>query len=99
LEQAEWSLDRIRAEIDRIDEQILRLLERRASLALLAKREKLRQGLPVEDLARERQVIEQAARSCRDPLSPAEARTVFEAIVACCRRVQAADSGMEVPSW
>jgi len=92
------SLDEIRREIDRIDDAILQLLERRASLALHAKREKDRLGLPIQDPGREARVIERAVENCRGPLGTENVRRIFAAIVAACVNVQTAagDLGTEV---
>ncbi|MDZ7373220.1 MAG: chorismate mutase [candidate division KSB1 bacterium] len=101
MNESGWSLERIRAEIDEVDIQILRLLERRAFLALRAKREKERAGMPVEDPARERQVIERIVQHRCGPLPASEIRRVFEAIIACCRTVQTGggNAGTEVNPW
>ena len=101
MEDPNWSLERIRAEIDRVDAQILRLLQRRAELALQAKRAKEKLGLSLEDPAREREVIARAVGSSSGPLPPEEVRKLFRAIVTSCRNVQVAagGSGMEANEW
>lgn len=101
MEESDWTLERIRAEIDRVDAKLLRLLQRRAELALQAKREKERLGLSVEDPEREKEVIARAVRSSSGPLPPDEVRKLFSVIVASCRRVQVAtrSSGMEANEW
>jgi chorismate mutase/prephenate dehydratase len=61
-------LEDARALIDRIDEEILDLLNRRARLGLEAGRAKARAGLPLTDPEREREVLAHVAAANGGPL-------------------------------
>jgi chorismate mutase/prephenate dehydratase len=76
----------VRKRIDRLDMRLLRLLNQRASLALLIGRVKKRRKWPVYDPAREAFVLRQVTRANRGPLSAAAVRHLFLAILTQCRR-------------
>ena len=76
----------VRRRIDRFDEQLLRLLNRRAQLALEIGRIKKRRKWPVFDAQREAFVLRHVLRNNRGPLSAAAVRHVFQAILCECRR-------------
>ena len=58
-----------RAEIDAVDEELLRLLNVRATLAIRVGESKRSAGLSVLDSAREREVVERARRANAGPLA------------------------------
>src|SRR2546423_15556473 len=62
-----------RAQIDEVDNELLRLLNRRARLAARIGGMKLRAGLPLYDPDREREVL---ARACRAHAGPPDERAV-----------------------
>ena len=76
----------VRRRIDRLDEQLLRLLSQRARLALDIGRIKKRRKWPVFDARREAAVLGHVIRANRGPLSSAAVRHVFQAILCECRR-------------
>ena len=76
----------VRRRIDRLDEQLLRLLSQRARLALDIGRLKKRKKWPVFDARREAAVLGHVVRTNRGPLSEAAVRHVFQAILSECRR-------------
>jgi chorismate mutase len=76
----------VRRRIDRLDAQLLRLLNQRATLALVIGRIKKRKKWPVYDARREAFVLGHVARANRGPLSDAAVRQVFQAILRQCRR-------------
>ena len=84
----DWSLEEIRGRIDRIDRELVRLLEDRARLALKACQAKRRLGLATLDPAREREVLRNVLHASSGIIPPDELRRVFEVIVACCRNLQ-----------
>jgi len=71
-------IERLRARIDEIDEEIIRLLRERIEVASRIGEVKARLGLPVVDEGREKVVLERAG----------EFRQVFEAIIRVSRDVQ-----------
>jgi chorismate mutase len=76
----------VRRQIDRLDEHILRLVNRRARLALEIGRIKKRRKWPVYDATREASVLRHVARANGGPLSARAVEHVFQAILCECRR-------------
>ena len=76
----------VRRTIDRLDERLLRLLNRRATLALAIGRIKKRRKWPVFDAGREAFVLRHIMQHNRGPLSASAVRHVFQAILCECRR-------------
>ncbi len=79
-------LSAVRRQIDRLDGQLLRLMNRRAQLALKIGRLKKRKKWPVFDAAREAFVLHRIARANHGPLSTNAVRHIFQAILSECRR-------------
>ena len=75
------TLDPLRRQIDRIDLQLLRLLNRRASAALRIGRIKKKQGLPVYDGKREQAVLGRMVRSNAGPLPASSVKSIFREIL------------------
>ena len=82
------SLSRLRREIDRIDAELLRLLNRRAKLALRVGRLKRKQRQPVFAPRRERMVLRRMVRVGRGPLPAASIRAIFQEILRQSRNLQ-----------
>jgi chorismate mutase/prephenate dehydratase len=61
-------LDALRAEIDALDREIVRLLNRRTRLGLEIGKAKTRSGRPIVDLEREREVLVRVAMANEGPL-------------------------------
>ena len=80
------NLPSLRKQIDRVDLQLLRLLNQRAALALRVGRIKNRKKWPVFDPAREASVLRHIERKNRGPLPAAAVRRIFQAILTQCRR-------------
>ncbi|MBI3320868.1 MAG: chorismate mutase [Candidatus Omnitrophica bacterium] len=78
----------VRRRIDRLDEQLLRLLNQRAQLALEVGRIKHQKKWPVFDPKREAFVLRHVMRKNRGPLTAVAARRIFQAILTQCRRRQ-----------
>lgn len=83
------TLQQLRQHIDRLDVQILRLLNRRARLGLVVGRLKKRNGLKLFDPAREQEVLARLARVNRGPLSRAAIRVIYRQILQQTRRTEA----------
>ena len=75
------SLPSLRKQIDRVDRQLLRLLNRRAALALQVGALKQHRGLPIFDRRREADILRQAAAANRGPLSTRSIRALFQEIL------------------
>ena len=84
--RAAAKLRAVRRQIDRLDEQLLRLVNRRARLALEIGRIKKRRKWPVFDAAREAAVLRHMARTNRGPLSAGAVKHVILAVLSECRR-------------
>ena len=74
-------LNRWRASIDVVDKQLVRLLNRRARLAIQIGLLKNRNGLPVRDSRRERQVLQRICQAEAGPLSDLQLKTIFRSII------------------
>lgn len=93
------SIEDWRAQIDEIDGELLRLLNRRASLAVQIGALKRHAGLPLYDAARERDVL---ARTCRDNRGPLDERAVtriFRRVIRESRRVEARGETQDASLW
>jgi len=82
------SVETLRRQIDRIDANILRLLNRRAALGLRVGMLKKRQGRHLFDPRRERTVLHQVTRANHGPLPPRAVRTIYREILRQIRRLE-----------
>ena len=70
-----------RDEIDRVDEKLVELLNRRAQCAIEIGRIKRERGLPVYSPEREREVVRHVAGIASGPLEADAVRRLFERII------------------
>ena len=77
-----------RREIDKIDEQLVELLNRRSVCAIELGRIKRRLGMPIYVPSRESEVIEHVTRENRGPLGADAIKSLFERIIDESRRVE-----------
>jgi chorismate mutase / prephenate dehydratase len=91
------SIEDWRHEIDALDRELLRLLNRRARLALKVGETKTASGIPVCDHTREREVIERMCEANEGPLDDRAIVELFRAIIHESRRIQsrAAEQGRD----
>ncbi len=82
------TLATLRGEIDRIDKELVTLLNRRAEFALQIGQVKQKQGLEVWSPAREDEVIAKALTSSRGPLPPETLRLIFRELMSGSRALQ-----------
>jgi len=75
------SIPALRQQIDRIDDQLLRLLNRRATLALAIAEQKARSNSGVYAPAREKGVLARLGRANRGPLPESLVRAIFREII------------------
>lgn len=78
----------LRQQIDRIDSELLALLNERAGAALQIGHLKRANNEPIRVPERERAVIERAVRANRGPLTAEAVGTVFEAIIGQMRALE-----------
>ncbi len=81
-----------RVEIDKIDAELLRLLNARAEIAVRVGETKRVAGLSVLNRGREREVIERARRNNRGPLDDEAVERLFRAVIRESRRLQTRSS-------
>jgi len=78
-----------RKKIEKIDSQILKLLNRRADCAIKLGQEKTRLGLPIRAPKRERELLKRLEAQNPGPLDHTAVRRIFKAIIAESRRLEA----------
>jgi prephenate dehydratase/chorismate mutase len=79
---------RMRHEIDRIDGQLVHLLNQRATLAGELVRHKREAGLPIFDPTREMEVLARVIRSSKGPLSREALSAIYRQLIAQTRRLE-----------
>lgn len=82
------TIDDWRREIDRIDHDLLRLLNRRAHLALKVGELKKAAGRRLADPSREREILRRVLESNSGPLGDRTVAQLFRQIIRASRRVQ-----------
>ncbi len=82
------TLPALRRQIDRLDRQILRLLNQRAARVVRVGRLKRAQKRPVFDRRRERAIVRQLAKANRGPLPAASVRAIFTAVLRHSRKLE-----------
>ena len=82
------ALQQHRNQIDRIDAHLLRLLNRRARLALQVGRLKKRRGLRVFDSTREQAILRRMSRANHGPLPAQAVRAIYQQILRAIRRLE-----------
>jgi chorismate mutase len=94
----ELSLQSLREEIDRLDEVLVRLLDRRARCAYAIGRIKREQGLPIYEPQREATVVARAKElntRLGGPLDDAAIGRLYERIMDEARRIQRIEAKVE----
>jgi chorismate mutase-like protein len=79
-----------RTEIDQLDQELLRLLNMRARLAVKVGVLKASAGLPLYDPERERAVLQKLQQANTGPLEPNAVAKLFRRIIRESKRVEAA---------
>ena len=82
------SIPALRRQIDRIDDQLLRLLNRRARVALAIAKQKARTNSVVYAPGREKGVLARLARTNRGPMSAPLVRAIFREIISASRSLE-----------
>ena len=84
------TLLQLRRQIDRLDRQLLRLLNQRARLGLAVGRLKKRNGLKLFDPVRERDILARLAAVNAGPLSSVAVSAIYRQILQQTRRTERA---------
>ena len=82
-----WTLDKRRSQIDRLDAEIVRLLNRRAKIACELGVIKVASGLPAYDARREQQVLARIRKHNRGPLDAESITRIFRRVILETRRI------------
>lgn len=77
-----------RKDIDELEDQIIALLNKRASYAVQIGKIKQKQGIPVLDATREKEILERVASKTKGPLSSNSIQTIFKTIMEETRKVE-----------
>ncbi|MDQ2920694.1 MAG: chorismate mutase [Acidobacteriota bacterium] len=92
------SIESWRAEIDSIDNELLRLLNMRARIAIKVAALKKAAALPLNDKEREREVLEHVRRANTGPLDERDVSRLFRRIIRESRRAQRRALKEEAPA-
>lgn len=82
------SIDSFRQEIDSLDSELLRIFNRRATLALQIGQIKKTRGLPVYDPSREKKIFERMKCDNTGPLDDGAVVRIFERVIDESRRLE-----------
>ena len=82
------SLSGLRKKIDKIDEQILDLINQRGEIALEVSLQKQKNSLKIYDPAREKEIEEKLRKNNKGPLTNDYVLSIFKEIVTGCRGLQ-----------
>lgn len=77
-----------RKDIDRLDRDLVKLLNGRAELVLGLAPIKRREGVPVQEVGRERRVIDNILAANRGPLPDEALERIYEAVIEEMRAMQ-----------
>lgn len=78
----------LRRQIDELDEELIKLLNNRASVSLKIGRKKQEENLPVYNSAREEDVIQKVKEKNSGPLTEENIVSIFKIIIESCRTLQ-----------
>lgn len=81
-------IEALRRQIDEIDAQLVRLLNARASCALVVGREKKKAGMEVYQPGREAEVLAHVQRLNEGPLDDGAVKRLFERVIDEARRLE-----------
>lgn len=81
-------IDDWRKRIDELNEELIALLNKRATFATEIGKIKKELGLPVLDQTRENAVLEKVGAMTKGPLSPESIKEIFRTIMAETRKVE-----------
>lgn len=77
------SLDTVRADITRVDSEIIRLVAQRQDLALKIAQIKSKVGIPIHDVKRAEAVLDSVSRQAEEcSIDPVAVRKIFEILIA-----------------
>ncbi|MBR4559432.1 MAG: chorismate mutase [Fibrobacter sp.] len=77
-----------RNQIDELNDELIALLNKRATYATEIGKLKKQQGLPVFDATREQAVLEKVSSLTKGPLTPESIKNIFQVIMQETRKVE-----------
>lgn len=83
-----WKIKRQREKIDKLNSQILELINKRASIALKLARIKLNQGLGVYSPRREEEILTKMTKKNQGPLGNKAVKRIFKLIIEETRKLE-----------
>jgi chorismate mutase len=89
------NIDDLRSEIDRLDSELLRIFNQRASLALRIGELKKEVGLPIFDPGREKRIFQRMKNDNPGPLDDQAIVRLFERVVDESRRLERIMTGSD----
>jgi chorismate mutase/prephenate dehydratase len=87
-ESGQEDIEALRLEINALDNDLIKLINRRLEVAVQIGTIKRRQGKPITDFAREKAVIERLQSMNPGPLPPQALKFIYREIIAASRRIQ-----------
>lgn len=84
----QWQLSNLRKEIDKIDEEILRLINQRAKVAQQVGEIKKLHNLPIFVPSREKEIFDRLEKLNPGPLSADVVKHIFREVISACRSVE-----------
>jgi chorismate mutase/prephenate dehydratase len=91
-------LEELRSEIDELDREIVKLLNRRARLGLEAGRTKARDGRAVADATREREVLVRVAMANDGPLPQDALLVLYRQLIETIKRLEELETAGSPPA-
>jgi len=91
-------IDDLRQRIDSIDDELLRLFNERASIAVQIGHIKKSQGLPIYIPGREAQILERVRRDNPGPLSPEAVARLYQQLMEEAKKLEDANVGFQAQS-
>jgi chorismate mutase len=92
------NIDDLRERINSIDDELLRLFNERAKLALEIGRMKKEQGLPIHIPSREEQIITRVQQENPGPLPPTSIARLYQQLIEESRTLEEEDADFRAPS-
>lgn len=83
MEISDW-----RIKIDALEDQIIKLLNERASYAVEIGKIKKEKGLPVFDASREQEILDRVASKSKGPLHPESVSEIFAVLMRETRKIE-----------
>jgi chorismate mutase len=92
------NINDLRERINSIDDELLRLFNERAKLALEIGRMKKEQGLPIHIPSREEQIITRVQQENPGPLPPTSIARLYQQLIEESRTLEEEDADFRAPS-